>query len=70
MTMTAPSGPLPPVSNIVDRLRRAAIEADDMVMDDVVALFAEAAAVIEELRLLVGIRQEIDLEDAEPEGSA
>lgn len=48
--MPAPSGPLPTDFDIVDRLRKAAIEADDMIMDDVVALFREAATVVENLR--------------------
>lgn len=34
------------------------------------ALMLEAAETIETLRVLVGIRAEIELEDAEPEGNA
>lgn len=37
---------------------------------EMAAMLAEAVEVIETLRTLVGIRQEIELEDAEPEGNA
>lgn len=44
------SGPLPIGFDLVDRLRAAAITADDMPMEDITALFREAATVIESLR--------------------
>jgi hypothetical protein len=37
---------------------------------DTRALLGEAIETIETLRVLVGIREEIELEDAEPEGHA
>ncbi|WP_156771733.1 hypothetical protein [Labrys sp. WJW] len=60
--------PPPPAVDIVPRLRMVATEVDDTAIDEVVALLLEAAEDIETLRLLVGIRKEIELEDAEPEG--
>lgn len=60
----------PEKPDIVARLKSAAYGADDMLIEDIEALFNEAAKQIETLRILVGIRQEIELEDAEPEGNA
>jgi len=51
--------------DIVDRLRMAASFAAS---DERRALLLDAAEAIETLRTLVGIRREIELEDAEPEG--
>lgn len=48
--MTEPSGPLPTGFDLVERLRKAAIEADDMWIEDVTALFREAADAIDALR--------------------
>jgi hypothetical protein len=51
--------------DIVARLRAAASFAAS---DERRALLLDAAEAIETLRALVGIRREIELEDAEPEG--
>lgn len=65
--MTAPSGPLPIGFDLVDRLRTAAVEADDMPTEDVVAILREAATVIEALRIEV---RRAGLAAAEPAGNA
>lgn len=62
-----PLGPLPVDFDLVDRLRVAAIEADDMLMEDVVAILREAAGVIEALREVLHDRS---LAAATPAGSA
>lgn len=51
-----------------DVILRLLARADDGSSD--AELLREAADVIETLRALVGIRQEIELEDSEPEGRA
>lgn len=48
--MSTLSGPLPVGFDLVDRLRAAALRADDMPVADVEALLREAATVIEALR--------------------
>ena len=53
--MTVLTDPLPVGFDVVDRLRAAATAADDMLMEDVVALLREAATVIEALRREVRI---------------
>lgn len=55
----------PEKPDIVDRLRMAASFAAS---DERRALLIDAAEAIETLRILVGIREEMDLEDTEPEG--
>lgn len=65
--MTTPSGHLPVGFDLVDRLRTAAICADDMIIDDVVAILREAATAIEALRAEV---RGIGLAGAEPAGRA
>ena len=59
-----------PQDDILIRLRAAATGVSDMLPTDVEALLIEAAETIETLRVLVGIREEIELEDMPPEGNA
>ena len=62
--------PNAPARDLIDRLREAANGADDVAIEELEALLSEAAEAIETLRILVGIRAEVELEDAEPEGRA
>lgn len=54
-------------TDIILRLHAAAEEVPSVAL---AALLKEAAEDIETLRVLVGIREEIELEDAEPAGHA
>jgi len=56
--------------NIADELAYMAAHPELFTKKEMAAMIAEAASVIETLRTLVGIRQEIELEDVEPEGNA
>jgi len=56
--------------DIVLRLRDLAHQVDDVPVRDIVTALREAAETIETLRVLVGIREEIELEDMPPEGNA
>jgi hypothetical protein len=59
-----------PAADVLLRLRYAAEHPDSYTPEELAALLVEAAEAIETLRLLVGIRKEIEIEDAEPEGHA
>lgn len=56
--------------DITIRLAMAALDTQDVDPADMEALLREAIKTIELLRVLVGIREEIELEDIEPEGNA
>lgn len=56
--------------NISDELAYMAAHPELFTKKEMAAMIVEAIEVIETLRQLVGIRQEIELEDAEPEGNA
>lgn len=56
--------------DILDRLKEAALSVDDTPVAELEDLLKEAARVIETLRTLVGIRDEIELEDTPAEGNA
>lgn len=56
------------VEDIADRLRSAA--ADTAIPADARVLMAEAAGTIEILRIMVGIREEIEFEDMPAKGRA
>lgn len=59
-----------PKEDITIRLAMAALDTQDVDPADMEALLREAIKTIELLRVLVGIREEIELEDIEPEGNA
>lgn len=56
--------------DIKDELAYVAAHPELFTKKEMAAMLTEAVEVIETLRVLVGIRQEIELEDAEPEGNA
>jgi hypothetical protein len=56
--------------DITIRLALAALDPESVEPGDMEALLREAVKTIELLRVLVGIREEIELEDIEPEGNA
>lgn len=56
--------------DILYRLRFYADNVDDVPIGDLEEVLREAARDIETLRTLVGIKDEIWLEDIEPEGNA
>lgn len=56
--------------DILLRLRRYADEAEVTPADELANILREAAEVIVTLRQLIGIKEEIWLEDIEPEGNA
>lgn len=56
--------------DIAARLADMAAHPDLFTKKELAAVMLEAVETIETLRILVGIRQEIELEDAEPEGNA
>lgn len=60
----------PRAPNILYRLRFYADHVDDVPVADLEAILREAAEDIETLRKLVGIKEEVWLEDIEPEGNA
>lgn len=62
--------PTIPEDDITIRLAVAALDTEDLDPGELEALLREAITVIETLRTLVGIKQEILLEDIEPEGNA
>jgi len=55
--------------DILHRLRFYADNVDDVPAADLEAILREAATTVETLRTLVGIKEEIWLEDVEPEGN-
>ena len=55
--------------DIVDRLLDAAEKLDDMTRSEIQVILRQAAIDIRTLRDLVGIRDEIWLEDIKPEGN-
>ncbi|WP_029073604.1 hypothetical protein [Kaistia adipata] len=55
--------------DITIRLALAALDTEDVDPAELEALLREAITTIETLRVLVGIREEIELEDIEPEGN-
>lgn len=55
--------------DILNRLRFYADHIDDAPASGLEAILREAAETIETLRTLVGIKEEIWLEDVEPEGN-
>jgi len=57
-------------ADILVRLHSCADAVDDVPVKDLEALLREAAETIATLRLLVGIREEVELEDMPPEGNA
>lgn len=56
--------------DILDEMREAANGLEDVPVEDIEALLRRAIETIETLRVLVGIREEIELEDAPPAGRA
>ncbi|WP_448955742.1 hypothetical protein [Labrys neptuniae] len=56
--------------DLVIRLRTLAGQVDDRPITEIEQALIDAAEMILLLRKLVGIRTEIELEDAEPEGRA
>ena len=56
--------------DIVDVLRAAAEMADELTPDETAALLRDASELIENLRKLVGIQNEILLDHEPPAGSA
>lgn len=56
--------------DIVDRLLDAADRVDDLGHTETQVLLRHAAVTIRNLRDLVGIRDEVELEDTPPEGHA
>lgn len=56
--------------DITIRLALAALDPQSVEPGDMEALLREAIKTIELLRVLVGIREDIELEDIEPEGNA
>lgn len=56
--------------DIAARLTDMGSRPDLFTKKELAAVMLEAVETIETLRILVGIRQEIELEDAEPEGNA
>jgi hypothetical protein len=59
---------IPKSIDILHRLKFAAHAVDDLPARDIEELLMEAAEYIKTLRLLVGIRDEVWLEDVPPEG--
>lgn len=55
--------------NILYRLRFYADHVDDVPAADLEAILRESARTIEAMRTLLGIKEEIWLEDVEPEGN-
>lgn len=55
--------------DIVERLLEAADQVDELSRSDLQVLLRQAAIDIRTLRELVGIRDEVWLEDAKPEGT-
>ena len=62
--------PKDPKEDITIRLTVAALDAAAFDPAEIEALMREAVTTIELLRVMVGIREEIELEDIEPEGNA
>ncbi|GLS20922.1 hypothetical protein GCM10007874_39390 [Labrys miyagiensis] len=56
--------------DIVERLRNLAFEVDDRPVEEIETALLEAAQAIVILRDLVGLQDQIILEDAEPQGRA
>lgn len=56
--------------DLVDILEEAAASPGEVTPEGMAFLLREAAEMIRTLRVLVGIREEIELEDIEPKGRA
>ncbi|WEK50345.1 MAG: hypothetical protein P0Y66_22330 [Candidatus Kaistia colombiensis] len=59
-----------PIEDITIRLAFAALDPESVEPAEMESLLREAIQTIELLRMLVGIREDIELENIEPEGNA
>lgn len=59
-----------PAPDLADLLDQAAEAPTELTPEQAAFLLREAAQMIRDLRILVGIREEIELEDIEPKGRA